>query len=462
PHHRTANLLLLLLGGTGSAASTNHMSTFDEARQFLQKESKDGVNLYDHLTSVLLKVISERPENASESFEHISASVKEAKAKVTAAVSTVSREQAKSAQLDWVAKSSALFTVPDEPPEGGPALPDILDEANMWQWAGVSLGQMETYRIYLAVKKLAESLPGEHETLRFWGRITTRDGNYLIAEGRTLDEQLGEFDESAQEGSAGANRYTYWTSKGPGQSWVQLPPVTQAHITASRAIKKYLTGDLGAPVRGYPPFPGTERNLLRALIARISAGTAVSPSGFFEVDEEAEPVAVKVAEAETINESFPKPTEELMTPDGWVHHEMELNVLGRNRPMPEKLDDEGNPIEEEDPPEEVPPLRSLAEDAEGTWGFRTCPAGAGATANSFVVAKNLLWPGAYAVSFGRRFTNIYVGDGIKYQAEPYQIPLPPAIQSEWAPPEEEENPLLEPADLLEDPNPPPGEGDEED
>lgn len=43
--------------------------------------------------------------------------------------------------------------------------------------------------------------------------------------------------------------------------------------------------------------------------------------------------------------------------------------------MPEKLDDDGNPIEEEDPPEEVPPLRSLAEDTEGSWGFRTCPAG---------------------------------------------------------------------------------------
>lgn len=43
--------------------------------------------------------------------------------------------------------------------------------------------------------------------------------------------------------------------------------------------------------------------------------------------------------------------------------------------MPEKLDDEGNPIEVEDPPEEVPPLRSLADDGEGSWSFRTCPAG---------------------------------------------------------------------------------------
>lgn len=57
--------------------------------------------------------------------------------------------------------------------------------------------------------------------------------------------------------------------------------------------------------------------------------------------------------------------------------------------MPENLDEEGNPIEEEDPPEEIPPLRSLAEDSEGSWGFRTCPSGAGESANSMVVAKSL-------------------------------------------------------------------------
>lgn len=45
---------------------------------------------------------------------------------------------------------------------------------------------------------------------------------------------------------------------------------------------------------GYPPFPGTEINLLRAQIARITAGVCVSPAGFFEVDEEAEPATIKV------------------------------------------------------------------------------------------------------------------------------------------------------------------------
>ena len=37
----------------------------------------------------------------------------------------------------------------------------------------------------------------------------------------------------------------------------------------------------------------------------------------------------QVAEDEAINEVFPKAVEELMAPDGWVHHEFELNTLGR-------------------------------------------------------------------------------------------------------------------------------------
>lgn len=129
--------------------------------------------------------------------------------------------------------------------------------------------------------------------------------------------------------------------------------------------------------------------------------------------------------------------------------------------MPGKLDDEGNPIEPEDPPEEVPPLRPLSEDADTSWTFRACPAGAGQSPNSMVVARSLVWPGAIAVAFGKRFTNIYVGDGVKFGGDgPYQPPLPPPLQSEWAPGEDEEG-LVEQADVLVDPNPPEPEGDED-
>lgn len=58
-------------------------------------------------------------------------------------------------QLKWAQTSQALFAVPDEPPEGGAVAPDMLDEANMWEWGGVSFGRLETYRLYLSVKKVS-------------------------------------------------------------------------------------------------------------------------------------------------------------------------------------------------------------------------------------------------------------------------------------------------------------------
>lgn len=47
---------------------------------------------------------------------------------------------------------------------------------------------------------------------------------------------------------------------------------------------------LVSPVQvvSYPPFPGNESNYLRAQIARISAGTHISPLGFYQFDEEEE------------------------------------------------------------------------------------------------------------------------------------------------------------------------------
>lgn len=45
---------------------------------------------------------------------------------------------------------------------------------------------------------------------------------------------------------------------------------------------------MGFQVVSFPPFPGNEANYLRAQIARISAGTHISPLGFYQFDEEEE------------------------------------------------------------------------------------------------------------------------------------------------------------------------------
>lgn len=51
------------------------MATAAELRQIL-KEDAGGKNLYDHLTETLMRVMIERPKNAYDSFELLSADVK--------------------------------------------------------------------------------------------------------------------------------------------------------------------------------------------------------------------------------------------------------------------------------------------------------------------------------------------------------------------------------------------------
>lgn len=81
-----------------------------------------------------------------------------------------------------------------------------------------------------------------------------------------------------------------------GDPWVRLPPVTPQQIIVSQKITRFFTGNLEAPVSlklachltvqvvTSPAFPGVEKNLLRAQIARIAAATYVSPKGYYALE----------------------------------------------------------------------------------------------------------------------------------------------------------------------------------
>lgn len=121
----------------------------------------------------------------------------------------------------------------------------------------------------------------------------------------------------------GANKCVYYVCKEPGFSWTKLPSVSPAHITAARQIRKYFTGRLDAPIVSYPPFPGKEAHYLRAQVARISAGTQVSPMGFYqsrEDEDEDEEEALQTSNEE--NPDFEGiPAAEMATSlSSWVHH----------------------------------------------------------------------------------------------------------------------------------------------
>lgn len=89
----------------------------------------------------------------------------------------------------------------------------------------------------------------------------------------------------AEEIGHGVNRQVYFVSTDLNNDWIELPSATPHQINVARRIKKFLSGNLDDPVDS---FPGLERNYLRALIARISAGAHVSPRNFFRVGSDDE------------------------------------------------------------------------------------------------------------------------------------------------------------------------------
>lgn len=227
---------------------------------------------------------------------------------------------------------------------------------------------------------------------------------------------------------SGANSFTYFVCSYPGGPFSRLPEVTPAQIKVARQIKKFLTGNLTAPVSAYPPFPGNEAAYLRAQVARIGATTVLAPAGFYAVGED------EVSLEKTDEFAAPEAAS-MVEGAAWSHRMQHLKKQGRCavwRPEPpEDQEEEPEPTEEES--EEGPALLTTADqDAEVAGGPAWTPVTSSAVSGTKFQAAGLrsnLWPGAYAVSKGVSFVNVYVGYGLKNA--PF-VPLPPpAVAQEF-------------------------------
>ena len=304
----------------------------------------------------------------------------------------------------------------------------------------------------------------------------------------------------------GANKCVYYVCAKAGDPWVRLPDVTPAQISTAGAIKKLFTGDLAAPVKTYPAFPGGEAEYLRAQIARITADTAIAPAGYLveaevEEAEEAEEAEIypfkdeasmeayrakqlaAVADGHQLNDTKMRVAsagdefeghesmEAVATAEAWVHTARPLlKKQGRcswyplpkaPKPPPaegeeEEPEEEEEPLEPEDAPEAGGAIGadpSLDQSEEAGFEEQECPAWtirsycgdlSGVHSKYTVVAvKSNKWPGAVTVaasggSHGTQFSGVYVGNGAEHTAttagvKPFAPPLPPAVQTEWAP-----------------------------
>merc|ERR1719399_1365800 len=213
----------------------------------------------------------------------------------------------------------AVTAVPSEGEDGTAktvcAIPDFMEESAMLEWAGVGFGELESYQIMCSLRKLAaDSSEDGIKQLRFWGKILGISADYYVAEGQLEAEgDPDENDPTYEKQGEGCNAFTFWVTTSLTGKWEKLPHTRAKLIIAARKIKKILTGDLNAKVITHPHFPGTEKELLRAQIARITADTVLCISGFVMANEDGE-----VAENPEFAEQCPS-TDELAKPSGWTH-----------------------------------------------------------------------------------------------------------------------------------------------
>ncbi|CAL8253754.1 unnamed protein product [Merluccius merluccius] len=457
-------------------------------KAFMLKDSTQShLNLYDHLARLLTKVMDERPRNAVDVLEDLSFRVKrdllQADSQstlrdltlVTASQTLAQTQQGLFSQVDEIDPEEELVES---------ALPNVNEISFYLEQAGVGLGREETQRIFLALKQLVASKSPSVQRCRLWGKILGTVSNYIVAEvEHREDEEAGDgrpedapedgeveaeaADDEEKEADAlpqsthkpppaapkeangtGVNRCAYYVCTEPGLPWTKLPSVTPAQINAARRIRKLFTGRLDGPISSYPPFPGVEADYLRAQIARISAGTQVSPQGYYqfgEEDAEDEPEAPRDSYEQ--NPDFegipvPKMSESLAN---WVHHVQHILQQGRcawvnlaAKPE-EEFDEEGEAEEKEEEPDEPEPevgpplLTPLSEDEEilSTPPWSTKMSSTLTPQYAVAVLRSNLWPGAHAYASGKIFENIYVGWGLKFAGEGHMPSLPPAPQTEY-------------------------------
>lgn len=456
---------------------------FERARALFKKADGDGRTLHEHLTQLLLQVAKEQPENPLAVFEELSVKLKTGALTLPRLKETpvVAGDAERKLLLTAVNKTARLLAPERDEEEAGAVedlpVPDLMQEAELLQLAGINIGQEETYLLLLSVQQLVQEQ--ELEEARFFGKFLGTQGDYYVVESKPAHwpeeaEDPDPIAESKREPwGEGVNIFAYYAANSVHGPWTRLPALRPEWVAIARQTRRFLTGDLNAPVLGFPRFSWGEAAYLRTQIARIAASTVVSPRGQYAQSADSDFVATDNEDYEALT---PSQLEDL---DNWAHHRAHLLRQGRVSPWeaPEKDEDEeeaDKAEEPEEPEEPVKILSSLVED-EGVakdvpaWTVRVSHHGGIASRHSAVSVLSVTWPGAVTVAKGKHTVNVYVGWGQKYLGgQTYTPPPPPPVQSEYVARFDVEAGEKDPLQEQEDPLPPEdyeakerGEGDEE-
>ena len=471
---------------------SDEVNTFENVKESLQKQTQIGsvkVDLFSHTTEIINRILSHHKYDAYQKFEEISLLIKKTQLnvpnpKTSDQLKYISENEAQEELNKYIACVRSLINEKLELPSVDRAfiakspecaIGDFMENMKLLEWAGISLGKTETYGIYKSILRLAKVCGAK--SLRFWGKILAKGSDYYIVEGEPSEIENNDVPFGQEPRGKGVNKYVYWVTTSILDDWIELPDANPEYIKFSRQFKRILSGDLNSDVNSNPPFPGKERHLLRAQIARIAHATTLHPKGLLEVDEEKE---------DQLNyaEEFTLPgLADLNSNEVWGHQYPNILKAGRiTHQRPNVPDEEADEImaklEEEDKVMEK--LMGINEDEpikplETAWLLKIVgddqpynPDGEeeGTMVYAANVIKSLRWPGAFTVAYDGKWTNLYIGYGLKYGDVSYNPTAPDDIMQDpiEAPEMPEPTPLEAPEEPLEpdtdEENKPQGEGDD--
>merc|ERR1712188_347978 len=445
--------------------------TLEECKAFLQKPAVggNGATMFGHVSEILLKLVEERPANPVDVFEEVSAAVKQNSYSAADAPLRPSYQDHPSLQWARATVDQLRIKGPGEDKavggDQGCDVQNLAQDALLLEAAGIGVGTHQATCIAVGLRKLAEVEP--LKSVRFWGKVTGVKRDYIIAEATYKDPSAHEpapSNEPAAEAKPGApepipcekmgtglNSYVYYVvgyeysadgifGRYTYDNWIKLPPIRPEQIMAARKIRKLFSGDLEAPVNSYPPFPGNEAEYLSAQIARIARGCTMTVNGHWALEEDDDGNQV-IQKKELGGEEPPLKSgaEGLTAPEGWtenwVHHPLYPSILskmGRCK-WPQKEIPEGEePPEEEEWMQGEAPNKSITEEqpvgAIAAFSVRLATPVLGDY--SAAVLRSNRWPVAYAAVLENQMVNVYVGDGLKYTGQSFQVAMPPALPQE--------------------------------
>ncbi|CAH4038157.1 unnamed protein product [Pieris brassicae] len=432
------------------------------AKNFLKQQSAATADsLYDHLVDIVQKILTQKPPNVVDNFEQYSWEVKQDKFRpnfdllndvylsppqlaIVRRVDEMFRLVAsKSQKMEEVGEEEQELDLEEE--DSKPRIADLIDN-----------------NYYFKQEFEMKDMPGEGEGMDEDRAHEAEEQKEIMGEGETREEKPKEPVPPklppipistwqppppipVERPGQGVNKKVYWVCNLPGESWICLPDLTPVQVRVARLSVRCMTGDLDAEIQTFPPFEGTERNYLRAQIARIQAATSISPQGFFTFGSGEEEEDIDMEEGAGDLAFNPNPfyqghtLKDLLDTNltYWVHHGRHILKQGRtlwwnpNAGMEEGLEEEEDegppPVEPESGPSLFTPL---SEDAhlEGLPAWTPRVSSSLSPDRALVSLRSNVWPGAVAyATTGKRSECMYVGWGLKYQPpnfSPLQLPRP--------------------------------------